>query len=325
MRFNPKARLDTGRVSDGGGGGGGGGMGGGGMRLPIPGGTRAGGGIGGLIIIVLLIVLMNCMGGGLPGGGAGPTTQGQAQNQPQGNDTSRTGGQGERYANCQTGADAQEDPDCTRIAVENSLYDYWSGYLPEAAGVQFQPATMQTFSGGTQTGCGQATSQVGPFYCPADQGIYLDTTFFEQVLRDQLQGPSGAFVEPYVLGHEYGHHIQNLMGTMNKVRTQQGPKSDAVRLELQADCYAGLWTRAAETTQDAQGQVLIQDITDQDITQAIEAAGAVGDDRIQEKTQGQVTPESWTHGSAQQRVDWFQRGYSSGDLGQCDTFAPNAL
>jgi predicted metalloprotease len=171
------------------------------------------------------------------------------------------------------------------------------------------------------TQCGQATSQVGPFYCPPDQTIYLDTSFFEQVLQGALGGPSGAFVEPYVIGHEYGHHIQNLLGTMGRVRTQQGPRSDAVRLELQADCYAGLWTRAATRTQDSSGEVLIAEITEQDVREAIAAAEAVGDDRIQQKTQGQVTEESWTHGSAASRVKWFQTGFNSGDLNSCDTWA----
>src|SRR4029453_3343941 len=127
-----------------------------------------------------------------------------------------------------------------------------------------------------------ATAEVGPFYCPVDETIYLDTTFFDEVLERQLAGPSGAFVEPYVLAHEYGHHIQNLLGTMGRVKTQQGPKSDAVRLELQADCYAGMWAKAATPTEDADGNVLISQLTDQDIQQAVEAATAVGDDRIQE-------------------------------------------
>ncbi|MCB1269703.1 MAG: neutral zinc metallopeptidase, partial [Microthrixaceae bacterium] len=195
--------------------------------------------------------------------------------------------------------------DCKRIAVENSLYDFWSKTMP-TYGVQFAAATMQTFSGSTNTGCGQATSQVGPFYCPVDQTIYLDTTFFQQVLQDQLGGPDGGFVEPYVIGHEYGHHIQNLLGTMSRVKTQQGPRSDAVRLELQADCYAGVWAQAATSTQDANGVPLVEDLTRQDVQEAIAAAQAVGDDRIQEKTQGQVTEESWTHGSAASRMKWFE-------------------
>ncbi len=306
VRFNPKAKLDTSRVGDAGGGGS---SGGGGMRLP--GGTMAGGGVGGLIIVVLFLVVSMC--GGLGGsGGVGPGASGG------GFDTSRmAAADTDRYANCTTGQDAQNDVDCARIAVENSLYDYWS----DTMGADFRPAQMRTFTGFVNTGCGQASSQVGPFYCPPDETIYVDTSFFEQVLQGQLGGPAGAFVEPYVLGHEYGHHIQNLLGTMNRVRTQQGPRSDAVRLELQADCYAGLWARSATQTQDADGQVLIEELTEQDVSEAIAAAEAVGDDRIQQKTQGQVTQESWTHGSAASRVKWFQTGFTTGDPQQCDTWA----
>ncbi len=314
MRFNPKARLDTSRVTDSGRGGGGG-MGGSGMRLPIPGGNMAGGGIGGVVIIILFVVLAMCQGGGMLGGG-GPASGGTPM------DTSRVApADTERYAACKTGDDANNSADCARIAVENSLYDYWDATLPQY-GETFTPATMQTFSGGTQTGCGAANSQVGPFYCPVDQTIYLDTTFFQEVLQGALGGPSGAFVEPYVLAHEYGHHIQNLLGTMNRVKTQQGPRSDAVRLELQADCYAGIWTAQATRTEDEGGQALFTEISDEDIQNAIAAAEAVGDDRIQKKTQGQVTEESWTHGSAASRMRWFQTGMQSGgDLNACDTWA----
>ncbi|MEI2713076.1 MAG: neutral zinc metallopeptidase [Nocardioides sp.] len=302
MRFNPKARLDTSRVGDDGGRGG---PGGGGMRLPIPGGTTAGGGIGGLLVLLLLFVLFQCM-GGLPG-----QPSGQDQGTQSGNDTSRVSDP-DRYANCKTGADAQQDVDCARIAVENSLYNFWKTDF-EGDNAQFQPAKMQTFSGAVNTACGQATSQVGPFYCPGDQTIYLDTTFFDQVLEQQLGGPDGGFVEPYVIGHEYGHHIQNLAGIMNKVRTQKGPNSDAVKLELQADCFAGAWTAGATETEDATGKVAIfTQITEQDIQEAIAAAEAVGDDRIQEKTQGRVTPENWTHGSAKQRVESFNIGFKQG-------------
>ena len=289
------------------------------MRLPIPSG-KAGGGIGGFVIILLVVVLSQCAGLDITGGG-GPTSSGTGT----AFDTSRVAGDSDRYANCKTGADAQEDVDCARIAVENSLFDYWSEDLPSQADTQFQPAAMVTFTGGVNTGCGGATSQVGPFYCPVDSTIYLDTTFFDSVLEQQLGGPDGGFVEPYVLAHEYGHHLQNLMGTMGQVRTQQGPKSDAVRLELQADCYAGMWAGAATETQDAEGQALFLELTRQDIEEAVAAAEAVGDDRIQEKTQGQVTEESWTHGSAAQRVEWFIKGYQEGSLQACDTFAPDAL
>ena len=259
--------------------GGGGGMGGGGMRIPIPGGTKAGGGIGGILIIVLFIVLTQCVGGGT-GGPSLPDT-GLDASRMSGTDTGR-------YANCKTGADAEKSTDCARVAVENSLTDYWADALPAQSNATFRPiAAMQTFTGGTSTGCGDATAEVGPFYCPADDTIYLDTTFFEQVLQQQLNGPAGEFVEPYVLAHEYGHHIQNVLGTMGQVQTQRGPNSDAVRLELQADCYAGMWAKNATSTDDAGGEALILDLTQEDIQQAIEAAKSVGDDRIQQQTTGQ--------------------------------------
>ena len=324
MRFNPKARLDTGRVSDSGRGGGGG-LGGGGMRLPIPGGAKAGGGIGTIIMIVLFIVLTQCMGGGGGGGGGAggglfPADQGGGP----GTNASRME-DSERYQNCKTGEDANNDVDCARVAVENSLYNYWTQTLPQQSNAQFQPAQIRTFSGGVNTGCGQASSQVGPFYCPADQLIYLDTTFFEEVLQGQLGGQGGDFVEPYVVGHEYGHHVQNLLGTMGQVRTQQGPESDAVRLELQADCYAGMWTKAASTTTDADGVQIFAELDQADIEEALDSAKAVGDDRIQQKSQGRVDPEAWTHGSSEQRMRWFMTGYDNGTLQSCDTFSANQL
>jgi predicted metalloprotease len=325
MRFNPRARLDNSRVRDAGRGGGGGGLGGGlgGGGFPIPGGARAGGGLGGVIIIILFLVLTQCIGGtGSTGGGGGGALGGAGGG---GLDTSRMSDTG-RYQQCQKGSDANNSSDCARVAVENSLNDYWSRTLPQQANTQFSSEQgVETFTGSVGTGCGQATADVGPFYCPNDRTIYLDTSFFQAVLQRQLNGPSGAFVEPYVLAHEYGHHIQNLLGTMGRVKTQQGPKSDSVRLELQADCYAGMWTKNATSTSDASGQALIQSLSDQDIKEAIDAATAVGDDRIQQETSGRVNPEQWTHGSAASRVKWFQTGYTTGDLQACDTFGTNAL
>ena len=313
MRFNPKADISGGRVSDAGGGG----MSGGPMRLPIPGGSKAGGGLGGLLIIVLFVVLTQCVGGG--GGGGLPSPDGT------GIDPGTRGGtpaglqqDSDRYANCKTGADAEKDVDCARMAVLFSMEQYWDQALPEQAGTQLRPAQTITFSGGVSTGCGQASSQVGPFYCPADQQIYLDTTFFAEVLERQLGGQGGDFVEPYVLAHEYGHHIQNLLGTMGKVRTQKGPDSDAVRLELQADCYSGMWTRHAEDSE-------LMTLDDGDIEEALDSAKTVGDDRIQQQTQGQVNPEGWTHGSSEQRMQWFMTGYEQGSLEACDTFSASQL
>jgi predicted metalloprotease len=320
MRFNPKARLDTSRMRDTGGGGGGGmggGLGGGsGTRIPLPGGTKAGGGLGVVLIIVVILLLKACGGvdltAAIPGAGAA------------GYDSSRFTGDSAAYESCQTGQDANDKPEtCGVVAVENSLNDYWEGAIAQQApSAKWQPETaISTFNGGTATqGCGQASSAMGPFYCPQDATIYFDPTFFKQILQGQLNGPSGAFVEPYVVAHEYGHHIQNVLGTMSKVKTQQGPNSDSVRLELQADCYAGMWARNATTTEDAQGNVLIQDLTQQDIDEAIAAAKSVGDDTIQKETTGRVSPEQWTHGSSAARVHWFTVGFQNGTLAACNTF-----
>ncbi|WP_182523472.1 KPN_02809 family neutral zinc metallopeptidase [Nocardioides dongkuii] len=309
MRFNPKARLDTRRVGDAGRGrrGGGGGR----SAMGMPGGLPVGGGIGGIVVVVLVFVVFQLVGGGGGTGLGGATAL----------DSSRLD-DSERYAACETGADANESLDCRRVAVENSLHDFWSDEL----GPRFRPVDqLVTFTDSVQTGCGPATAAVGPFYCPGDQRIYLDSTFFDDVLARQLGGPQGGFVEPYVLAHEYGHHVQDLLGAMGKVRTQQGPQSDAVRLELQADCYAGMWARAATSTEDADGNVLITELTDRDIEEALAAASAVGDDRIQQKTQGQVTEESWTHGSAASRARWFRTGFEEGSLEACDTFSASRV
>ena len=309
MKFNPKARLDRGRVKDAGRGSGSGFPGGSSRRIPIPGGA-AGGGIGGILIVVLIVIVNQFLGGDDGGGGAGAS----GYNQSRLSDSADTG----RYDDCKTGQDANASQDCARVAVENSLTDYWESEL----GGKFRPeGALVTFTGGVDTQCGAASSDVGPFYCPSDESIYLDTDFFAEVLERQLGGPRGGFVEFYVLAHEYGHHISNLLGYFGQVRTQQGPQSDAVRLELQADCYAGMWANHATGTEDAQGEVLITDLTEEDIDLALAAAEAVGDDRIQQKTQGQVTEESWTHGSAEMRKKWFATGYQTGDLEKCDTFA----
>ena len=311
MRFNPKARLDTSQVQNRRGGGGGG------LGFPVGGGGRGmkvGGGIGGVIVLVIFLVLSQYLGGGgggLPGGPAsdsGPVSTGS-----------------EELAHCRTGADANEDPDCARVAVVNSIQAYWTETLPAQANREYVPGDTVIFSDQVSTGCGGASSAVGPFYCPPDRQVYLDTTFFEDMLEGQLGGKGGDFAEAYVLAHEYGHHVQNLLGIMGRVRTQQGPTSDAVRLELQADCLAGMWSKHATEVQDANGQVLIQDLTRADIEEALDAARTVGDDRIQQKTSGRVDPDAWTHGSAAQRMRWFSAGRELGTLRACDTFAARTL
>jgi predicted metalloprotease len=302
VRFNPKADISGGRVTDVRGGGGGGGLG----NLPL--GAISGGGIGTTIVVIIIYVIVQLASGGGSGlGSAGPeqTT--------------------DRYKQCLSGADANASQDCARVAVEESLEAYWSKVLPAQTGKQLTPTQIKTFTGATTTGCGNASKDVGPFYCPTDQTIYLDTTFFQDVLQGQLNGPSGAFVEPYVIAHEFGHHIQNLLGTMGRVKTQQGPTSDSVRLELQADCYAGMWSRGASGTTDTKGVQIFESITDDDIDNAISAAKAVGDDRIQKMGGGDVNPEQWTHGSSDERMRWFKTGYNASNIKQCDTFSTNNL
>lgn len=320
VRFNPKARLDTSRMRDGGGSSGGGGFGGGsggGMRLPIPTGR---GGIGGIIVLVLLFVVAQCAGIDLGLGGGSSPSASNAYSPAR--FTEPDGSADGRYADCKTGEDANDSPDCARVAVENSLNDYWESEL----GGKFRPErAMVTFSGGVDTQCGQATSATGPFYCPADEAIYLDTTFFDDVFEQQLGGSDGAFVEPYVLAHEFGHHVSNLLGFLGEVRSGTGPQSDGVRLELQADCYAGLWAKHATETEDASGEVLILDLTQQDIDEAISAARTVGDDYIQKRSGGRVDQEAWTHGSSEQRQKWFMVGYEQGTLDACDTFSADKV
>jgi uncharacterized protein len=315
MRFNSKARLDSSRTQDAGGGGrSGGGLGGG---LPIPIG-KAGGGIGGLILVVIVYFVVTNLGGG---GGAGDVLSGSAFS----GSSVGLSGQAFDYATCKTGDDANNSDECALVAVENSLTDYWKDEA-QVADV-FQPErAIRVFHGSVSTGgCGDATTDVGPFYCSADQTIYLDTAFYDTVFK-QLGGDAAPFVRAYVIAHEYGHHIQDLLGTMSKVRTQQGRKSDSVRLELQADCYAGMWAQAAETTPDADGQVLIEDITQQDIDEGIAAAKEVGDDYIQRRSGGTVNPDQWTHGSSAERAHWFRTGMNANnDISACDTFSASSL
>ncbi|GAB2758017.1 neutral zinc metallopeptidase [Nocardioides salsibiostraticola] len=312
VRFNPKAKLNTGRVTDAGRGAGRGQSTGGRSRggLPIPGGSK--GGIGTIVVVLIVFAISQFAGVDIPGTGGSPSS---------GLDATRLNDTG-RYSSCQTGADANKSADCARVAVENSLADFWSDEL----GSDFRVADrLVTFTGSVSTACGAATSEVGPFYCPGDERIYLDSGFFDEVLEKQLGGPDGGFVEAYVLAHEYGHHISNITGQFGKVRTQQGPQSDAVRLELQADCYAGMWARAATRTEDEDGNVLYTELNQEDIDLALQAAASVGDDRIQQKTTGQVREETFSHGSADQRQKWFSVGFDQGSFDACDTFAASKV
>jgi predicted metalloprotease len=302
MRYNPRARLDTSQVESRRGSGGGGGfpMGGGG------GGLKVGGGIGGVVLVIVIILLSQFAGGG-GGGGTG---------QDQGNPT---------LGQCRTGSDANQDSDCALVADVNSIQSFWGDELPQQSDVAYTNARTVLFSGQVQTGCGAADASVGPFYCPVDKHVYLDTTFFKDMLEGRLGARGGPFSRAYVLAHEYGHHVQDLLGTMGKVRTQQGASSGSVRLELQADCYAGIWTKHATSADDSGGEPYISDLTQDDINRALDAAAAVGDDRIQKQTSGRIDPDAWTHGSAEQRMRWFTTGYKQGTLKACDTFATDRL
>lgn len=269
-------------------------------------GLAVGGGGLGLVAIALLSQLLGVDLSGFSGLVDGGTS-GTSQNE------------GTALADCETGADANADVDCRVGFAYDSLDAYWAGEAP-ALGIAYTSPTINLFTASVGTGCGAASSAVGPFYCPPDQQIYLDTAFYDE-LRTQFGATAGPLSQLYVVGHEWGHHIQNLAGTFASADTSQtGPSSDAVRLEVQADCFAGAWLGSAAQTTDAAGTRLLEPITDAQVVDALNAASAIGDDRIQEKAQGQVTPETWTHGSGQQRQKWFQTGYTGG-AEACDTFA----
>jgi len=268
-----------------------------------PGGLAAGGGglgIAGLVIFLLITLL----------GGGGDLGQLQPLDE-------RQVGQGDTPSEvsqeCRTGEDANERQDCRIVAVVNSVQGFWNGVF-ERSGRQYPYVDTVFFTDQVQTQCGVASSQVGPFYCPRDQQIYIDLGFFDE-LQSRLGAGGAPFAQAYVIAHEYGHHVQNQLGVLDRIgNDRQGPESRAVRSELQADCYAGVWAA------NAVEQGLIEELTQADINAGLDAAAAIGDDRIQAQTQGQVNPESWTHGSSEQRRRWFSRGYEEGRPPVCDTF-----
>lgn len=292
-QFDPNAQLDTSQVEDRRGRGG---------RGAVVGGV--GGGLGIIVLIVAMLLGVNPFPDGDP-------SQAPAGGAPQATGATTQGGLAE---NCRVGADANEQQDCRIVGYVNSIQRYWTDEY-NRRGQRYTPSRTTLFSDATQTGCGGATSQVGPFYCPADQVVYLDLTFFND-LQSKLGARGGPFAEAYVLAHEYGHHIQDLQGTLERIgNDREGPQSAAVRAELQADCYAGVWANNATRT----GFLIT--LTEADIAEGLDAAASVGDDRIQQRSGGRVSPESWTHGSSEQRKRWFSTGYQSGNPDSCDTFS----
>lgn len=302
MTFNEGMDIDPSRVSTGGGGGLG-------SKLAL------GGGGGGLIVLVLALLF------GVDPGTITQNSSGGGVNQAQGG-----GGGGVDVSMCKTNGDANRYAQCRVVLTAQSLDAVWGGVLPDQARVKYQKPAVTLFTGRVNTGCGAASSAVGPFYCPADQTAYFDTGFFQE-LRDKFGAQGGPLAEEYVVAHEFGHHIQNELGDSGRAQSDpQGPESGSVRMELQADCYAGVWASFADKTPAPGGsQPLLKPLTDSDIQDALSAAAAVGDDRIQEASTGSVDPEGWTHGSSDERQKWFITGYRNGRISACDTFGASDL
>jgi len=277
----------------------------------VAGGAALAGG-GGIIGLIVVLVMAFAGGGGGGGGGIDPgDILGQLGGAP--------GGEVAADPNIEqgTGGAADDELEDYMRAVMNSLQDdFW----PNENLPNYRPTMLVLFTQTVDTGCGRATAAVGPFYCPADETAYIDLDFFREL--ESRFGAPGAFAQAYVIAHEVGHHIQKVIGNTDRVHSaprseQQGAGGLSVRLELQADCFAGLWARSVF------GPGSDVEIGETDIRDALQAAEAIGDDRIQEQTTGQVDPESWSHGSSEQRMEWFRRGFDSGDFDQCDTFSAN--
>ncbi len=299
MSFNEGASLDTSQVTGGGGG---------------RSGAVIGGGAGGIILLILGLIF----GQNLTGGSTNPFDTSQVL----GGDTTST----ETFDQCKTGADANRDDVCRIIGTVNSVQDYWTDALPADVKRQYQEAKTVIFSGQTQSACGTASGATGPFYCPADQRVYIDASFFDE-LTSKFGADDGALAQEYVVAHEYGHHVENILGFLAKGQDgKTGPLSGGVRIELMADCMAGVWANHASTTEDDNGVTLLKPLTDDDIRSALSAAAAVGDDHIQaELGGGNVNQETWTHGSSESRQKWFIAGYQSGNVNSCDTFSTDDL
>ena len=289
MPFNDRSRLDPSQVED---------------RRGRGIGTTAAIGGGGLGLVMLVVALLL---------GVDPSDLGGLVQQPTAISAESSGSTSSLEEQCRTGADANTSEDCRIVGFVNSIQSFWTDEFAHR-GASYTPAKLVLFSGSTEAACGYASAAVGPFYCPSDQQVYLDLSFFDE-LRTRFGAQGGSFAEAYVLAHEYGHHIQNLTGALDAsagVR-DTGPTSAAVLIELQADCMAGVWAYHATETG------YLTKVTDAEIAQSLDAAAAVGDDRIQQQSQGYVSPESWTHGSSEQRQMALKDGLQSGDLDTCET------
>jgi predicted metalloprotease len=281
MTFRGNAPLDPSQVEDQRGRGGmGGGVGG-----PV---VVGGGGIGIIILIIALLLGVNPLS---DVGGTSPSIDGAPSVQ-----------------DCRTGADANKRDDCRIVGFVDSVQKYWTDEFARR-GDTYLPAKTVLFTDAVQGACGLAETAMGPFYCPEDQKVYLDIAFFAE-LTQRFGAQGGPFAQGYVVAHEYGHHVQDLLGTLS---SSQNNNAASIRIELQADCLAGVWARHAADTG------YLEAPTDAEIAQAVDAAKSVGDDRIQQETQGRVQPEQWTHGSSAQRTQWFTTGYQTGDMDRCDT------
>ena len=282
-------------------------------------GVAIGGGAGlvGLVVVVLFTLLSG--GGSLPQGGfdISALDPGALGNQP------GTVAESDLAERCATEGALERYDDCFLVKIYNEADEVWAEQVAsgEFGSVTYRPPRLAFFTDYVDTGCGGASAEVGPFYCPPDERIYFDLGFLSEL--QQQFGAEGRYAQAYILAHEFGHHLQTVLGIERQVRQlqQQTPSRAnelSVRMELQADCLAGVWGALA----DQRGNVTI---TEAELRQAQDAAAAVGDDRIQRKTQGRVDPEGWTHGSAEQRLRWYLTGYRSADAAQCDTFGSTTL
>ncbi|PYY49032.1 neutral zinc metallopeptidase [Curtobacterium sp. MCLR17_043] len=267
-----------------------------------------GGAVGvGAIVVFLIAQFTGFDVSGIVGGGNGLTTIQQ-------------GGESVDAApECRTGRDANLRVECRMEGAAESLDTYWTSEA-RSLGISYTSPEFFLFQDSTDTSCGQASAATGPFYCPPDRAVFLDTAFYDD-LQSQYGSSGGPLAQMYVVAHEWAHHIQQLQGSFaNTDRSGTGASSGSVRVELQADCYAGAWVGDAATTKDANGETFFEPITRSQITDALSAASAVGDDSIQERATGRVDPDSFTHGSSEQRQRWFLRGYQQGAT-SCDTLS----